>query len=172
MRQYSEFVANELFSALNLSYIKGKHVIDIGTRDGANALMMLNKMQAQSVTAIDRDASKFPQKNGNVSFLKASLQKFAKTNAMIYDVVTIFLWNIRFKELSDFMFALKKITKPESVVVIGIHDHIYMYDQTVGVPNLFRKHGYCIATSTFYGHTNRYILYAYRLDYITEENNV
>jgi hypothetical protein len=130
-----------------------------------NALMMAKKMKAESVTGIDSNDSDFPESTLNVSFVKSSLQEFAMTNTTIYDVATIFLWNITpFKEWSEFIIALKRVTTKHSVVIVGIHDNAYMTDKSLSVPNLFWEHGYYVVHKKFSGCVNRHILYAHRMN--------
>jgi methylase of polypeptide subunit release factors len=156
---YRTIISNQLFKKLNGECIKGRKVLDVGTRSGENAIMMLRDIGAKSVSAIDIHHNEFPLETHGVEFKKTSLQDYHPTEK--YDVVSVFLWNIPYLELNNFMESVKNVMDlNEGHLIIGINEDFYMYDQVVSVPNLLYKHGYIISCLQHdNGEINKYILY-------------
>ena len=154
-------VSRELEQSIYKNHIIGKHVLDIGTRSGENAIMMLNSMHAASVTAIDITSSEFPNETGGVTFVKSSIQEFAKNTALTYDTVTVFLWNIPFLEYDSCMSAINKILKPNGNIIVGIADDVYVRQMDdVSIAKLFtinKYYNYAIYHSC---KINKYLVYA------------
>ena len=154
-------ISRELEESIYKKYIIGKHVLDIGTRSGENAIMMLNSMHAASVTAIDITLSEFPNETGGVTFVKSSIQEFAKNTELTYDTVTVFLWNIPFVEYNSCMSAINKILKPNGNIIVGIADDVYVRQMDdVSIAKLFainKYYNYAIYHSC---KINKYLFYA------------
>ena len=154
-------VSKELENSIHQNHIKGKHVLDIGTRSGENAIMMLNSMHAASVTAIDITSSEFPTETGGVTFVKSSIQEFAKDTDLTYDTVTVFLWNIPFLEYDSCMSAINKILKPNGHIIIGIAEDVYVNPMdNVSIAKLLTINKYYNYAIYHWGKINKYIVYA------------
>lgn len=152
-------IANQLFNKLQGKFIKGRKVLDVGTRSGENAIMMLRDIGAKSVFAIDINDNEFPLETHGVHFEKISMQDYKPIEK--YDVVSVFLWCIPYLEFDSFMESVKKVMNlNEGYLIIGISDDIYMMDKVVSLPNLLYKHGFNILwTQQNSGQINKYILY-------------
>ena len=154
-------VSRELKTSLYKNHISGKHVLDIGTRSGENAIMMLNSMHAASVTAIDITSSEFPSETCGVTFVKSSIQEFAKDTDLTYDTVTVFLWNIPFLEYDSCMSAINKILKPNGHIIIGIAEDVYVNPMdNVSIAKLLTINKYYNYAIYHSGKLNKYIVYA------------
>jgi ubiquinone/menaquinone biosynthesis C-methylase UbiE len=154
-------ISRELEESIYKKYIIGKHVLDIGTRSGENAIMMLNSMHAASVTAIDITSSEFPSETCGVTFVKSSIQEFAKNTDLTYDTVTVFLWNIPFVEYDSCMSAINKILKPNGNIIVGIADDVYVRQMDdVSIAKLFIINEYYNYTIYHSCKINKYLVYA------------
>jgi ribosomal protein L11 methylase PrmA len=155
-------IANELFRTLKHELIRGCRVLDVGTRSGENAIMMLNDIGAKSVTAIDVDDTEFPFTKHGVQFEKMSLQEH--NTSYKYDIITVFLWNVSINQYNSFIESIKQVLKTHnSTLIIGIYDEDYIKDKFLSVPNLLWNHGFSVSQKEFSGCWNRYILYCHRI---------
>lgn len=158
-------ISREIEESVYQGYIVGKHILDIGTRSGENAIMMLKNMRAASVTAIDIISSEFPKDTQGVKFVNVSIQEFAKNNTMKYDVVTIFLWNIQLAQYDSCMDAINSILKPDGHIIVGIADDVYFQpgNELISLNNLFNKNKYNNYVIYHGRKINKYIVYANRM---------
>ena len=141
----------------------GKTCIDVGCRSGENSLAM--QKAGAKVIGIDPDSGEFETavKKGldESTLVKATLQEY---HEMLpdnkFDIATVFLWNIPFKEREAFVSCLKDIIDPSGLVVIGYADEPYDKDPYGNVPALMNTAFYDVERTVFEGSLslNRYVL--------------
>ena len=143
MPEYSfyEKEANETLSHFNFS---GKSVLDVGTRTGIMPVIMIEKGATQ-VVGIDPDASRFheldiyPIQKDKITLLQTTLQDY--TPGKLFDVITVFLWNIPIKEYDDVAKKMKALLQPGGHILVGIVDEVYKNESDqVSVKKLFEKY--------------------------------
>lgn len=160
MPEYSfyEKEANETLSHFKFS---GKSVLDVGTRSGIMPVIMIEK-GATHVVGIDPDASRFheldiyPVQKDKITLLQTTLQDY--TPGKLFDVITVFLWNIPIKEYDDVAKKMKALLQPGGHILVGIVDEVYKNESDqVSVKKLFEKY---FKTVTVMGgdHTAQWIL--------------
>lgn len=161
----SEIRAFNLANNIPRHYIMNKDVIDIGTKDGSNAIMLKNLLYAKTVTGIDINSSLFPsQKYKDIDFINLSIQDFSKTSNKLFDTATIFLWNIPVVEYQTAINATYNILKKNGVLIIGIHDQSYIDDKYLSVINLLWNNNFIIKEHKNNNNIlNRHLLYAYKI---------
>jgi len=157
-RSASQIVA--YLQSIGISFV-GKACIDIGCRSGENSLAM--KKAGANVTGIDPDDREFGvavEKGMEKSqLLKATLQEYREAFPdNKFDVATVFLWNIPFKEYDGFVSCLKDIIKSDGEVVIGYHDEAYNTDKSLNVPSLMQKAFGRVVKNVLEDNINKYLL--------------
>ena len=91
--------------------------------------------------------------------VKATLQKYHRIFPdNKFDIATVFLWNIPFKEREAFVSCLKDIIHPEGLVIIGYGEREYDEDHVINVPELMKTAFGSVEKTVFNGSINRYIL--------------
>ena len=123
----------ELRNSIRAEHITNKHILDVGARDGINAMMLLNQLNASSVVALDKDASMFPsEQSQGLTFIHKSLQDFAMDVAngrhkikQKFDTITVFMWCVYIDEYTSFLECCKFLLEPNGILIIGVHDNCY-----------------------------------------------
>ena len=119
---------DDVRAALSTEKIKGKKCLDIGTRDGLNCWMLVEK-GADSVLGIDIDDGKFKDHDKVKMEKKITLRKqnlFEMDENEKFDVITCFLWNFGFPQLDDFAKKVKSLLREEGLFYLGLYDDIYV----------------------------------------------
>jgi 2-polyprenyl-3-methyl-5-hydroxy-6-metoxy-1,4-benzoquinol methylase len=144
--------------ALGIS-LRGKECIDIGCRSGENAIAM--QQVGAKVIGIDPDDSELEtaREKGMESrqFFKTTLQEY-RSEGKKFDVATVFLWNIPFKEREPFAAALREIIHASGHVVIGYADEPYDKDPNINVLELMRTVFSRVERFEFPDSLNQYML--------------
>lgn len=157
-----EGLATELVSNIeNYLHVvlSNKTCLDVGCRSGENAIAM--QRSGAIVTGIDPDDSEFftAESKGmkRDQLFKATLQEFHATFPnQKFDVATVFLWQIKFKERESFAKSLSSIIKSDGFVIISYQDEQYDSGPS-SVLDLMRGVFFSVAKFKFDG-WNRYIL--------------
>jgi len=137
------FYETELNEQLNSSYFDGFTVLDVGTRNGFNPITMVRK-GATHVYGIDPDDSRFEEiapflEREKITLIKTTLQEY--TPDILFDIITIFLWNIPIAEYDEVAAKMKLLLKPGGRILVGIVDDEYKkYESNVSVERLFKKY--------------------------------
>jgi 2-polyprenyl-3-methyl-5-hydroxy-6-metoxy-1,4-benzoquinol methylase len=122
------------------SNINGKRILDIGSRDGLNCIS-LAVIGASEVIGIDLDNSRFneiesdreyPSVREKITLLHQDLLTMGEEYNHSFDTITCFLWNINIPQYNLVMEKIKSLLKPDGIVIIGIHDHLYKYGYVSG----------------------------------------
>lgn len=118
----------KIFSKLRIP-IKGKKVLDVGSGYGFNAKKMTElgakvfgiepNLEAANISIIEGN---FKPKN----ILKMSVQNIPERFNKIFDLVTVFLYNIPFTERNEVMEKLTRLIKPEGKVIVSLMDDVYI----------------------------------------------
>ncbi len=146
--------------SLGVSF-KGRTCIDIGCRSGENTLAMQNA--GAKVTGIDPNNAEFEVaiKKGmdESQLVKMTLQKYRESFPdNKFDIATVFLWNIPFRERETFVSCLKDIIHRNGLVVIGYVDEVYDKDPYINIPELMVKAFHNVSRTVFDRSLNRYVL--------------
>jgi SAM-dependent methyltransferase len=162
---YAADLVRNIERSLRVS-LDGKNIIDVGCRSGENALAM--QAAGATVIGIDPDDREFgtAKEKGikDSQLVKATLQEFHEKNPeTLFDVATVFLWNILFKERESFIMALKEIIQPDGYVIIGYNDEIYDKDPYINVPKLMKTAFHTVKRREFPESLNRYMLVCRKL---------
>ena len=110
--------------------VNGKKVLDVGFGLGYNSKEMRDRgANVYGVEPRDEDY-KYAISNGLIDKRKAfncSLQDIPEDLLGSFDIVTVFLYNISIQEREDFSKMLAKAVKADGLVIIGMHDSVYIY---------------------------------------------
>lgn len=150
---------SDIQKKLSISF-QGKTCVDIGCRSGENMLAM--QKAGAKVIGIDPDDEEFAIARAkgieNEQLVKATLQKYQSSMPnQKFDVATVFLWSIPYKERELFFASLAKIIHPEGYVIIGYYDEAYDKGSS-NILDPLRKVFHNVARHEFNGSINRYML--------------
>lgn len=123
--------------------LKGKKIIDVGTRSGENALMMQNA--GADVVAIDPDDSEFYKAVDlgffKESLFKATLEQYIKLeNASKFDLATVFLWNVPCEQREVFAQSLREVINENGAVIIGCYEDVFNKELNLNLIKLMKKY--------------------------------
>jgi SAM-dependent methyltransferase len=135
--------------------------IDVGCRSGENSLAM--QRAGANVIGVDPDDREFEIaiKNGldKSQLVKATLQEYHELFPdKTFDLATVFLWNIPFKEYKAFVTCLKNIIDVNGLVIIGYTDEEYDNNTDFNVPALMKTAFHDVRRIVFERFVNRYVL--------------
>ena len=156
---------DDVRAALSETVIKGKKCLDIGTRDGLNCWMLVEK-GADSVLGIDIENKNFKDHDKVKMEKKITLRKqnlFEMDENEKFDVITCFLWNFGFLQLDNFAEKVKSLLRKEGVFYLGLYDNIYVNgdEYTDSVPK--RLEEYFKSSKKVYGPRNRQQIWEMRV---------
>lgn len=118
----------DFFDLLGIN-LNGKKVLDVGFGLGYNSKAMRDRgANVYGVEPRDEDY-KYAISNGLIDKRKAfncSLQDIPEDLLGSFDIATVFLYNISIQEREDFSKMLAKAVKADGLVIIGMHDSIYI----------------------------------------------
>lgn len=157
---FASQLVSKLEGHLDIS-LTGKEILDIGCRSGENAIAM--QRAGANVIGIDPDSSEFDtaRKKGCLvrNLYLDRLQDFRiKYPDKKFDIATVFLWNIPFKEREHFASDLKEVIHSNGCVIISYVDEVYDKDPEISVQNLMRLFFPRVERFEFPDSVNQYML--------------
>ena len=110
--------------------LNGKQVLDVGFGLGYNSKAMSDR--GASVYGVEprEEDFKYAISNGLIDKNQAFnclLQDIPEDLLGSFDIVTVFLYNIPLLEKEEFSNMLAKAVKTDGLVIIGMHESIYIY---------------------------------------------
>lgn len=118
----------DFFDLLGIN-LNGKKVLDVGFGLGYNSKAMSDR--GASVYGVEPNDENFEYAISNELIDKNQafnclLQDIPEDLLGSFDIVTVFLYNIPILEREDFSNMLAKVVKTDGLVIIGMHDSIYI----------------------------------------------
>lgn len=105
-----------------------KRVLDVGTRDGLNAVLLATYFGAREVIGIDIDSTYFTKYSihtftDKVSLIQTDILDYTPSENV--DIITCFLWNMIYNTYDNIMIKMKSLLNTDGKIYIGIHDSVY-----------------------------------------------
>ena len=105
-----------------------KRVLDVGTRDGLNAVLLATYFSASKVIGIDIDSTYFTKYpidtfTDKVNLIQSDILDYYHNEN--FDIITCFLWNMKYNTYDNIMIKMKSLLNTDGKIYIGIHDSVY-----------------------------------------------
>ena len=105
-----------------------KRVLDVGARDGVNAVLLATYFGAIKVIGLDIDSTYFTKYpihtfTDKVSLIQSDILEYNPIEK--FDIITCFLWNMRYNTYDNIMIKMKSLLNTDGKIYIGIHDSVY-----------------------------------------------
>jgi SAM-dependent methyltransferase len=105
-----------------------KRVLDVGSRDGLNAVLLATHFDAREVIGIDIDSTYFTKYpidtfTDKVSLIQSDILEYNPSEK--FDIITCFLWNMIYNTYDNIMIKMKSLLNTDGKIYIGIHDSVY-----------------------------------------------
>lgn len=127
---------NQKIAIENINYfyqkgisLEGKKVLDVGFGLGYNSNIMKELGAEVYGVEPDKEAFLFAVNNNLIDREKAfncSLQDIPQELIGTFDIVTVFLYNVSYRERVCFAQALASVINPDGIAIIGVHDDVYI----------------------------------------------
>lgn len=105
-----------------------KRVLDVGARDGLNAVLLATHFGAREVIGLDIDSTYFTKYpidtlTNKVYLIQSDILEY--TSSEKFHIITCFLWNMRYNTYDNIMIKMKSLLNTDGKIYIGIHDSVY-----------------------------------------------